>query len=297
MEYRNYGGCVQIHKGEINWGLGFILPKTVYPAITVFPMSKLFGERRGGGRSIVEYRFSIDVFSKRYPKAEDAKSYVLRVIEDIKKCVKGAISMPYKDGKKHSFATTIMGVGIRETMADSGKAFQSEASVNLSCSGYHDMNSDRIRGSIPMEVSSEDFLKEIYSSAKLHMGTDAAIVKKWQVGISKPILHSPVIQILPVDETLESETLSQSRDVLTRPYMFNVVSREFPRTAAIKSNIELADNLVIALEADYQLGGRAMNVVIDSITYDYTGKNEGFQFYSSVSAEYESWQTYGRILH
>ena len=295
-DYRKYTGVLRLSRGEINFGLGFILPKTVFPAITVFPMSKTFGLRRSGGRSIIEYRLSVDIYSPRKKNIEDAKDWVLDAVEDVKKCLIG--SNMIMAGKKHCFDTAITGINIAEQASgSSGNTFQSIGSVQVSCSAYHYMAADRNSDFGQAEIGTKAFQNKVLHLVKANT-PNSHKVKDWIGKVAKTTLtnKTPVCMVLPGDEWVQEEEYAGRTDLLVRPIYFNVISNAFPKVDMVRENIALADNIVTGVERAYRVGGYARNAVIRSITYDWGGQAKDFRFFSNVETQYECVQTATRVL-
>jgi hypothetical protein len=285
-KYRMDTGMLQIGSGEINWGLGYVMPRTIFPAIAIFPLEKKFNARRGGGRSIVEYTLSVDLYSKKTSKAEQAKVWTLKAVEDAKTCLRRTITMPDEYGKKHCFDCRIVGTDIAEAIEDSHGSFQSVASLRVTCFAYHQMNVNRLSASELLETDTNSFYEKVCRALKLNY-SGTPFVAHWMTGIAKPIMHSPTVIILPENEEYRDDVYTNNRDVVNRPISITVAMHALPTLSLLRASMAIADNLVCALEKDYQVGGYAMDGRVNTITYRHANLESGFEFYSIVDGLYE----------
>lgn len=296
QDYRGYTPeVIQIDKKQVNFGLGFVQPKTAFPVITIFPRAKIFGPRRGGGRSIVEYQLSVDIYSPQMPDLVAAKEWAMKAAEDVKRCLKQNQHMQDHSGVKHCFKVTVTGVQQTEHPDDRGRNFQSTAQIAVSCYAYHDWAGTADQGFRQLETDSNDFMDRVIKLVKENaQGMDR--VRDWVTKVGKPLTQTPAILILPADEYYSEEEFAGKTDLLVRPIVFTVVSRAFPRAATLQENIKLGDKLVEAIERAYKVDGYARQAVVSDIVYDWGVQNESFQFMSSISATYDCYQTASRIL-
>lgn len=290
LSYRSNDASLQFSKKpDINWGLGFVMPQAILPAITVFPVDKTFKPARGGGVSIVEYSYTIDIYQKNANLAL-AKEYCLLAVEDVRNCISNSPFIMDSSGKKHCFATRVIAIEISESINESDRSFTCTARVRIVCTAYH------------VKASKEQEIKELKTcdiSSFINVASDAIrgdvsklSYKKWQTMISVPITTSPTIFVLPGNEIMDD--VFTSADLHTRPIEITIVTNDYPKAENLKKNIDIADEIVSAVEMNYRLNGYAENYRIDSISYNWRA-DSAFEFVSAVSVSYELTRKRDRI--
>lgn len=272
---------------------GFVFSETLRPAITVFPLGVRFLGRRDGGIQILEYEFSIDIYSAPEVKLEDAKAWCLRVVDDVKECLRGSIHLVDEGGAQNSFATEILEQSVTEGLGTTDRGFRSVASVRVVCRAFHTMNSNRVLVDARQATDFDSFLEAVsgYLQAEATLQNE---VGAWVTKVAVPVVKYPAVYILPENEVL-NDVFSGRADMLERPVVFSVVSVGQPQGEAVWDNIVLVDKVVAAIEKYYRVGGYADDCQIDSIGYDYAVDGNAFQFISSIRVRYKCVKQFSRV--
>lgn len=268
-----------------SWNLGFVFPETIRPAVSVFPLSKVFLGMDGQRRETVEYRFSIDIHSAQYSDLEKAKQFVLDCMNDIQQGIKKYLHLKGKNQFLNAFSVTVENQIIYEGQDSRDRGLSSTASIQVLVRAYHEVNSNRIRVAKYKETDYNNFFNEVVSHIKKGCQEENVDVKLWVTKVSKPITRFPAVAILPGNEAI-LEQRSNLVAVMDRPLQFHVISRGVPKTQLLKENILLADQLVSVIEKYYMVGGYATEGRISQI--EYTTEEEGFVFSSVIDADYMS---------
>lgn len=275
-----------------SWQLGYIFPDNVYPALSIFPVSKTFLGKRGGGDETVEYVMSIDVVSNRRVDQDDAKRFCIDTNDEIKEAIKYSIKMIGKDGIQNSFSTEIDSQIIFEPIAGASQGFSSSSSTLVTFRAYHTMNTNRIRVNDIVISDYNTFFTKLFSFVKKDMTVD---VRQWDKLTGKRVLRTPAIIMLPGNESLLEERSNQFA-LLSRPVTFHVLLTGLPKVKLVKENVFLTDKLVEAIEKNYMVGGQAQEM--NMTTIDYGNINEaGFSFVSTIEVDYVSRGSYETVYN
>ena len=268
------------------WNLGFMFPQTIYPAITVFPMSKTFLPMASDGTCTVEYRFSVDIFSATFKKLEDSKAFTINAGDDVKNVLKKSFQLCDKDGVQNAFSVGIENQTFYEAPDDRKRGLMSKASVQIVCRAFHEMNLDRVGADRSiLETDFDTFLETIITELQADSAINKDGVRQWVLKTSAPLTQFPAVAILPGNEIVH-EVLSNNRAILERPVQFHVITRGIPKWTAIKQNIQLADRLLNAIELYHRVSGQSQEYRTDVI--DYQASEGGMVFSSMISSNYRS---------
>lgn len=281
-----------LRKDKISWKTGFIFMDTVLPAVTVFPLSKIFHPRRGGGWQYVEYRYTIDIYSKRRADLYEAKRFCLEAVDDVVDLVKSRQRMIDANGYAHCFRTRILGTRIFEPRKPADRGFVCKASVNISCTSWHRMNQDRVFPDTATETGYEVFFDTVVSTIGGQARSDGVKAKQWIDRLIQPIKFFPAVIIMPEDESM-LEIFSNETAMLERPVRFQVVSRGIPKIDILEHNMDIADDLVDIVEEFYALGGYAEDCEIKSI--EYFPEEGGLVYSSVIDVVYRSKKVYEAV--
>lgn len=288
MEYRSNANALQIGTGDVNFGLGFILPRTLYPAITVFPLSKRFGGRRGS-RQMIEYSVNIDIYSPVTTNLPKAKEWSLRMVDDVIECLKANHTLTNEDGVKNAFSTEISSVSTEEDKESDSLGSQLITTVSLTSKGFHAVSNNR-EPKIKKYANSSNFIEKVWEQVVNSQTIDR--VKDWQHSISVPATQSPIVQILPGNEMIEDDFYVGEDTMIKRPINFYVVSNDYPKASILEENIKIADELVSVIELTEQVDSYSSRAIIEGITYDYNSGDAGFEFYSGISTIYDTYKQF-----
>lgn len=272
-----------------SWPIGYVFSDTVLPAITIFPVSKTFSGEYSGSKEIVEYRFYIYIYSPKRMNMRLAKEFSLRASDDVKKCIKKNIRMIGKDTVYNCFSTIIENEDILEVANSDREGFSSKAVLQVMCRAYHEISTDRIYYSTIQESDYNTFFNKV---ANLIHGDIKDSVGSWVSKVTEMDirLKSPSVAFLPGNEYLDERRSNQYMTIV-RPVAVSVLTTAYPRTEVVKRNINIADEIVSALEKYYMVEGHAQKCSIISI--DYSSPFEyGFTFTSTINASYESRNRY-----
>jgi hypothetical protein len=290
MNYANSGPDIKISKNK-SWPIGFVFPETVMPAITIFPLSKVFNGRRSGGKQITEFRISVDIYSSRHRYLEDSKKYCLDVTNDVRNALKKYLHLPGKDGFKTSFKTEIMNQDFNEDDSGQNRDFRSKCSIEVKCLGYHQMNTERVRTEALQESDYNTFFDNVVRLVKQEATEQSFAIKnnKWITKIYKTSTYKDYILILP-DNELITEDSSNNVVTVERPIRFYVVSKGYPKIQILKNNMRLADKMVTYIEKYFSVDGMAEDCIIDSI--DYVSSDDNLTFTSVINVTYYCRKTF-----
>lgn len=279
------GSSEMLKKDKVSWKTGFVFPDTVFPAVTVFPISKIFHPRKADGWQYVEYRFTIDIYSKRRVDYREAKQFCLEAMDDVVNCVKGRIKMIDATGYAHCFSTKILGTSIYEPTSPADKGFQTKASVMISCMAWHRMNPDRVFPNGVIDKGYEVFFDQVVSLVGGQARTDGVVAREWIDRVIRPIKRYPAVLTMPEDQSVLEIRSNETVDI-ERPIRFQIVSRGIPKMDLIEKNIDIADDLVDIIEEKYALDGYAEDCEIRSI--EYNPVEGGLVYISTILVTYKS---------
>ena len=273
-------------KSKVSWKTGFVFPDTVLPAVTVFPISKIFHPRKADGWQYVEYRFTIDVFSKRRVDYREAKQFCLEAMDDVVQCVKSRVKMIDANGYAHCFSTKILGTSIYEPTSPADRGFQSKASVQISCMAWHRMNPNRVFPSAGViDKGYEIFFDHVIDLVGGTARSEGVVAREWINRVIRPIKRYPAVLTMPEDQSVLEIRSNETVD-LERPVRFQVVSRGVPKIDLLEKNMDIADDLVDIIEEKYALGGYAEDCEIRSI--EYLPVKGGLVYISIILVTYKS---------
>lgn len=279
-----------------SWNLGFVLPETILPAVTVFPLSKTFLPKRAGGKQPVDYKFLIDVYSKKYRYQTDAKKYSLEMSEGIQDVIKGSLKMVDADGQPTCYNTFLDLINTSEDKDDSNRMFVSKTSLEITCRAFHQMYEGRnhVDGDYKY-VNFDEFLEKVLDTTQKGFEKPQKI-DTWIHKTMKTIFKFPSIAILPGNEIQDDNIYSNHRNYLVRPVAFYIFYKGYPKKELLKDNIDVADELVKAIEKNYRVDGHAISSDIKSIDYNFGEIDNEFRFNSVVNVEYYIKRPYQRVV-
>lgn len=267
-----------------SWNLGFIFPETILPSITVFPVSKTFLPKRSGGVQPVQYRYSVDIYSRKHRYLHEAKQFCLDASEAVIEALMSNRKMRDKAGTAHCYNVVIEDVSVLEGKDDQDRNLLSKVSIEVMCEALHQMNESRETQGHVSYATSDEFHDLVFEQVKSGVVSPSRI-KGWQHKISKRVAKFPTVLILPQSEVIDSEYTNHN-DLVARSYAFHVLHRGYPKKELLRDNIQISDMLVNSIEKKYMLGGKCLSSTVNSVQYNYGDIDSEFNFYSSVLVDY-----------